>query len=342
LRNLAAPHDHGAICFEKGGLVDFTERIDLFPPIEPFSYGHLDVGDGHEIYFEECGNPRGIPVVLLHGGPGAGSSRTMRRFHDPRHYRIVLFDQRGCGHSRPTASLNCNTTWHLVADIERLRTHLGIGRWQVFGGSWGSTLALAYAESYPERVTGLILRGIFLVRRAEIDWFYTSGCNWLFPDQYAPFVEHIPQAERGDIIAAYYRRLTHADRSEQLAAARIWSAWEGSTLSIFPERTRLRSLTSDQYVLAFARIECHYFVHSGFLNRDAQLLDDAHRLEGIPGVVIAGRYDVITPVKSAWELCQVWPDAELRIVPDAGHAMTEPGTLHELVAATQRFAARGR
>jgi len=219
-----------------------------------------------------------------------------------------------------------------------LRTHLEVSSWQVFGGSWGSTLALAYAQSYPEHVTGLILRGVFLVRHSEVDWFYNGGCSWLFPDEYAPFLEHIPTAERGDIIAAYYRRLTSPNESVQLDAARVWSAWEGSTLSMYPERVRMRSLNSDQYVLAFARIECHYFVHGGFLNRDAQLLEDAHRLNGIPGVVIAGRYDVITPVKSAWELCQIWRNAELRIVPDAGHAMTEPGTLHELVSATQRFA----
>ncbi|MBU2583666.1 MAG: prolyl aminopeptidase [Alphaproteobacteria bacterium] len=318
--------------------MDFSERIDLYPPTEPYRHGHLDVGDGHEIYYEECGNPRGIPALLLHGGPGAGSSRTMRRFHDPRRYRIILYDQRGCGHSRPNASLTANTTWHLVADIERLRTHLGISSWQVFGGSWGSTLALAYAQSYPDKVTGLILRGVFLVRNSEVDWFYNGGCGWLFPDHYRPFLDHIPVSERGDIIAAYYRRLTSPDQSVQLAAARVWSAWEGSTLSMYPERLQMRSLTSDHYVLAFARIECHYFVHGGFLSRDAQLLEDAHRLNGIPGVVVAGRYDVITPVKSAWELCRQWHSAELRIVPDAGHAMTEPGTLHELVAATQRFA----
>lgn len=320
--------------------MDFSERIDLYPPIEPYRHGHLDVGDGHEIYFEECGNPHGIPAILLHGGPGAGSSRTMRRFHDPRIYRIILFDQRGCGHSRPIASLKANTTWHLVADIERLRKHLGVDRWQVFGGSWGSTLALAYAESYPERVTSMILRGIFLVRNSEIDWFYNGGCGWLFPDQYEPFKAHIPAAERSDIISAYYRRLTSPDPDVQLAAARVWSAWEGSTLTMHSERSQMHALSSDQYVLAFARIECHYFLHGGFLNRDAQLLDDAHRLNAIPGAVIAGRYDVITPVKSAWDLCQVWKSAELRIVPDAGHAMTEPGTLHELVTATQRFASK--
>lgn len=321
--------------------MDLGERLDLYPPIEAYRRGHLAVGDGHEIYFEECGNPRGSPVVLLHGGPGAGLSRTMRRFHDPAYYRIVLFDQRGCGHSRPHASLNANTTWHLVNDIERLRLHLGIERWQVFGGSWGSTLALAYAETYPERVTGLILRGVFLIRRAEVDWFYRGGCNWLFPDKYTPFLEHIPPAERGDIIAAYYRRLTDPDRKVQLEAARTWSAWEGSTLSINPEQSPVRSLASDKYVLSFARIECHYFVNGGFLQTDAQLLEDAHRLRDIPGIVVAGRYDVITPVRTAWELCQVWPEAELRIVPDAGHAMTEPGTLHELISATQRFAIFG-
>jgi proline iminopeptidase len=321
--------------------MDLGERLDLYPPLEAYRRGHLCVGDGHDIYYEECGNPRGSPVVLLHGGPGAGSSRTMRRFHDPAYYRIVLFDQRGCGYSQPHASLDANTTWHLVEDIECLRCHLGISRWQVFGGSWGSTLALAYAQTYPEQVTSLVLRGIFLLRRAEVDWFYRGGCNWLFPDEYAHFIEHIPPSERDDILAAYYRRLTSPDLSIQLEAARNWSAWEGATLSLYPAQDRLRSLASDRYVRAFARIECHYFVHGGFLKRDAQLLEDAYRLQNIPGVVIAGRYDVITPVRSAWELCRVWPQSDLRIIPDAGHAMTEPGTLHELISATQRFALMG-
>jgi proline iminopeptidase len=309
-----------------------------YPPIEPYCVGRLAVGDGHELHYEECGNPHGIPVLMVHGGPGGGSNPTMRRYHDPAHYRIVLFDQRGCGRSTPHASLEANTTWHLVADIERLRVRLGIERWQLVGGSWGSTLAIAYAESHPERVAALILRGIFLVRRAELAWFYQEGCSWLFPEAFEAFLAPIPPAERGDLIAAYHARLTHPDPAVRIAAAKAWSVWEGSTLSLYQDPARVAQFAAEAYALAFARIECHYFQNRGFLSADDQLLADAHRLRSIPGTIIHGRYDVVTPVRNAWDLARVWPEAELRIVPDAGHAMTEPGIVHEIIRTTRRLA----
>jgi proline iminopeptidase len=312
------------------------ERLQLYPPIEPYRHGRLKVGDGHEIYFEECGNPRGKPVAVVHGGPGGGCNPTMRRYHDPARYRIVLFDQRGCGRSQPHASLEANTTWHLVADMERLREHLGIERWQLFGGSWGSTLALAYAETHPERVRDIILRGIFLLRREELIWFYQAGCGWLFPEAFEEFRRLVPAEERGDMIAAYYRRLTDPDREVQIAAARAWSIWEGSTLSLFQDPERVKLFGADTYAIAFARIECHYFVNRGFFEREDQLLADVHRIRHLPCTIVHGRYDVVTPVKSAWDLSRVWPEAVLRVVPDAGHAMTEPGIVHELVGGTRR------
>jgi len=316
------------------------QRLGLYPDIASHRTGRLRVSDLHEIYFEECGSPSGKPALLLHGGPGGGINPIMRRYHDPSAYRIVLFDQRGCGRSTPHASLEENTTWHLVDDIERLRVHLGIDRWQVFGGSWGSTLALAYAETYPERVTELVLRGIFMLRRAELEWFYQDGCSWIFPEAFADYVRVIPAAERGDLIAAFYRRLTDEDQAVQLEAARAWSAWEGKTLSLLPDAERVRRFSEEHYALAFARIECHYFVNGGFFHADDQLLQDAHRLRDIPGVIVHGRYDVVTPVKNAYDLHRAWPQADLRVVADAGHAMTEPGIVHELVSATKRFAYR--
>jgi len=312
------------------------ERLTLYPPIEPYRTGMLDVGDGHSVYFEECGNPAGQPAVLVHGGPGGGSNPTMRRFHDPSHYRIILFDQRGCGRSTPNASLEANTTWHLIADMELLRRTLGIEKWQLFGGSWGSTLALAYAEAHPERVHSLVLRGIFLVRRAELDWFYQEGCSWLFPDAFTAFQSPIPPAERGNMIAAYHERLTSPDYAMRVAAARAWSIWEGSTLSLLQDPERIRQFGAEAYAVAFARIECHYFVNGAFFSRDDQLLAEADRLRGIPGTIVHGRYDVVTPVRNAWDLKRAWPSADLRIVADAGHAMSEPGIAHELVAATRR------
>lgn len=314
------------------------QRLPLYPPIEPYRTGRLRVCDVHDLYYEECGNPDGVPALLVHGGPGGGANTIMRRYHDPALYRIILFDQRGCGRSTPHASLENNTTWDLVADMERLRSHLAIERWQLLGGSWGSTLALAYAQAHTDRVSQLILRGIFTLRRAELDWFYQHGCGWLYPDAYEAYQAPIPEAERSDMIAAYYRRLTDPDRAVQLKAARAWSVWEGTTLSLLPDEQRVRHFGSDDYALAFARIECHYFVNKGFFDRDDQLLADAHKMRAVPGVIVHGRYDVVTPLKIAWDLARAWPEADLRIVPDSGHAMTEPGIVHELVSATRRFA----
>lgn len=312
-------------------------RRAIYAPIEPYIAGRLPVSGGHEIYYEVSGNPRGLPAVVVHGGPGGGSNPTMRRFHDPSRYRIILFDQRGCGRSTPHASIDHNTTWDLVEDMERLRRHLGVERWQVMGGSWGSTLALAYAQTHGDRVTQLILRGIFLLREAELRWFYQEGCSWLYPDAFEAYRDLIPPAERGDMIAAYHRRLTAPDRAVQLAAAKAWSMWEGATLSLIQDAERVKLFGADDYAIAFARIECHYFRHRGFFDADDQLLRDAGRLAHIPGVIIHGRYDVVTPLRSAWDLHKAWPSAELRIVADAGHAMTEPGIASEIVAATERF-----
>jgi proline iminopeptidase len=309
----------------------------MFAPIEPYTSGRLKVSGGHEIHYEVCGNPRGIPVIVLHGGPGGGSNPTMRRYHDPARYRIILFDQRGCGRSTPHAEIEHNTTWDLVEDMERLRQHLAVDHWQIMGGSWGSTLALAYAQQHPDRVRQLILRGIFLLRQIELAWFYEDGCSWLFPDAFEHYSGAIPPEERHDMIAAYYRRLTAPDRKVQLEAAKAWSIWEGSTLSLHQDPERVKLFGADDYAIAFARIECHYFVNRGFFRVDDQLLRDAHKIAHIPGVIVHGRYDVVTPLKNAWDLHRVWPSAELRIVPDAGHAMTEPGIVHEIVSATQRF-----
>jgi proline iminopeptidase len=318
--------------------MDSGERRVLYPEIEPYRTGRLPVSSLHEIYFEECGNPQGKPVLMVHGGPGGGSNPTMRRYHDPAHYRIILFDQRGCGRSMPYASLEDNTTWHLVADMEQLRTHLGIERWQLCGGSWGSTLSLAYAETHPGRVTELILRGIFTIRQSELKWFYQEGCSWLYPDAFQAYLAPIPPVERSDMIAAYHTRLTSSDRAVRLEAARAWSVWEGTTLSLMHDDQRIANFGRPEYALAFARIECHYFVNKGFFDRDDQLIADAGKIRHIPGVIVHGRYDVVTPLRSAWDLKQAWPEADLRIVPDAGHAMTEPGIIHELVSASQRFA----
>lgn len=317
---------------------DSVKRRDLFPAVEPSVTGMLPVGDGHAIYFEESGTLTGKPVVVLHGGPGGGLSPLMRRFHDPARHRIVVFDQRGCGRSTPYASLEANTTWHLVADIERLRRHLGIERWQVFGGSWGSTLALAYAETHPDQVTELILRGVFTLRRRELAWFYQEGgASWLFPEAFARFRDHIPAAERDDMIAAYYRRLTHPERAVQVAAARAWSMWEGATLSLLEDRERVARFGAEAYALAFARIECHYFQNRGFFREDGQLLNEVARIRHIPTRIVHGRYDACTPVAIAHDLVSVFPEAVLDVIPDAGHAMTEPGIIDGLVRATIAF-----
>ncbi len=313
------------------------DRRELYPPIEPFAQGRLRVDDRHELYFEQCGNPQGKPVVMLHGGPGGGCNAKMRRFHDPAHYRIVLFDQRGAGRSTPHADLVDNTTWHLVDDIERLRTHLGIERWQVFGGSWGSTLALAYAQKYPDRVTELVLRGIFMLRRWELEWFYQQGASRLYPDAWAHYLAAIPVVERHDLISAYHRRLTGDDAAARLAAARAWAIWEGATSFLLPDEDFVASHDEAEFALAFARIECHYFVNGGFFEVEDQLLRDASRLHGIPGAIVHGRYDVVCPLQNAWDLKAAWPEAELEIIPDAGHSAFEPGHTDALVRATDRY-----
>lgn len=311
----------------------------LYPEIEPYRTGRLRVGGEHEMYFEESGNPHGKPVVFFHGGPGGGTEPKHRRYFDPKTYRIVLFDQRGCGRSTPFASLIDNTTWDLVSDIEKLRTHLEIERWQVFGGSWGSTLALAYAETHPERVTELVLRGIFLLRREEIRWFYQDGASWIFPDAWHEYLTHIPEAERGDLLHAYYRRLTSPDAVTRSAAAKVWSVWEGRTSCLIPSADLIARTAGDDFSLAFARIECHYFVNDGWLTNGRELLAPRNidRIRKIPGVIVQGRYDIVCPLKSAWDLHVAWPEADLRIVPDAGHAASEPGIVNELVSATDHF-----
>jgi proline iminopeptidase len=315
---------------------------DLYPEIEPLETGMLDVGDGQHIYWEVSGNKEGKPVVFLHGGPGAGTTPTHRRLFDPSRYRIVLFDQRGCGLSIPHASepgadLSSNTTWHLVADMERLRAHLGIDRWQVFGGSWGSALALAYAETHPERVTELVLRGIFTLRREELDWFYEGGASAVFPDLWEEFIAPIPLLERGHLVEAYARLLQHPDPEVHEPAAIAWSRWEATTITLLPQADTIARFTAPEYATAFARIENHYFRHGGWWE-EGQLIRDATRLAGIPAVIVQGRYDMCTPTMTAWDLHLAWPEADLRIIGDAGHAFDEPGILDALIQATDRFA----
>jgi proline iminopeptidase len=309
----------------------------LYPTIEPFEQGVLDTGDGHQVYWERCGNPAGKPAVFLHGGPGSGCGPDHRRLFDPAKYCVTLFDQRGCGRSTPHASLEANTTWHLVADIEKLREMSGAERWLVFGGSWGSTLALAYAQTHPARVSELVLRGIFTLRHEELHWFYQEGASWLFPDEWEQFVAPIAPGDRHDLMAAYHRVLTGDDDLARTNAAVAWSHWEGRTITLLPDPTITTAHDNAHFALAFARIENHYFVNHGFF-AEGQLLRDAHKLHGIPGVIVQGRYDVCTPVKTAWDLHQAWPQAEFHLVADAGHAFKEPGILDQLVRATDRFA----
>ncbi|MCA9708006.1 MAG: prolyl aminopeptidase [Myxococcales bacterium] len=312
-------------------------RRSFYPDIEPFDIGRLPVSDLHTIYYEQSGNPEGKPVVFVHGGPGGGTDAKQRRFFDPAAYRIVLFDQRGCGRSTPHAELRENTTWDLVADMEALRQTLGIERWQVFGGSWGSTLALAYAQKHPDRVTELVLRGIFMLRPKELHWFYQEGASAIFPDTWERYLEVIPQAERGDLIKAYYARLTSDDPQVRLAAARAWSIWEASTSFLVQSHDYMTHAGEDEFALAFARIECHYFVNGGFFEVEDQLLRDVDRIRHIPAVIAQGRYDVVCPMMSAWDLHRAWPEAQLQIVPDAGHSAYEPGIVDVLIEATDRF-----
>ncbi len=312
----------------------------LYPESEANRSGRLRVSDLHEIYWEESGNPRGKPVVFVHGGPGGGSDPRYRRFFDPARYRVVLFDQRGCGKSKPHACLEQNTTWDLVSDMERIRELLGIERWQVFGGSWGSTLGLAYAETHPERVTELILRGIFLLREREIRWFYQEGASWIFPEAWERYLEPIPEDERDDLLNAYHRRLTGSDLEARRKAALAWSIWEGSTSRLFVDPDMVRRMATDEFADAFARIECHYFVNKGFFDEDGWLLKNVQRVRHIPGVIVQGRYDCVCPMESAWLLHKAWPEADFSVVPDAGHSVVEPGILRALVRATDRFANR--
>lgn len=316
---------------------EMPERRSFYPEIEPYTAGFLKVSDLHTIYYEECGNPKGKPVLIVHGGPGGGCNPAMRRTHDPEAYRIILVDQRGCGRSTPHAELRENTTWDLVADFEKLREKLGIERWQLCGGSWGSTLSLAYAETHPERITEIILRGVFMLRRWELDWFYQQGTDALFPDAWEGYLAPIPEEERGNLMAAYYKRLTGDNEAEKLACARAWSTWEGTTLSLLPDAERQARFGEDLFAIAFARIECHYFMNKGFFERDDQLLANAHKLKDIPGVIIHGRYDVVTPLKNAWDLKKAWPEAELHIIQDAGHTATEPGIVDALIRAGDKF-----
>lgn len=311
----------------------------LYPPIEPFDQRMMDVGQGHQIYVEQCGNPSGLPVVVLHGGPGGGCSPAMRRYFNPKVFRIVLFDQRGCGRSRPNASVSDNTTWHLVADIERIRAALGIDRWVVFGGSWGATLALIYAQSHPEAVRDLVLRGVFLMTRAELDWFYGGGAGRFWPETWARFVSVIPENERDDLIAAYNRRLFSGDVTQEIRFGRAWSAWENALASV--QSTGQAGESPGDYARAFARLENHYFMNDGFLDFDGQILARMDRIAGIPGVIVQGRYDMICPPGSAFALSEAWPMGELRMVRNAGHALSEPGISAELVRITDAIAVAG-
>lgn len=313
--------------------------LTLYPDIKPYVQHSLAVEPPHVLHVEECGNPHGLPVLFAHGGPGAGCEPYHRRFFDPNIYRIILFDQRGAGRSTPHAELAGNNTQALVSDIERMREHLGIERWVLFGGSWGSTLALVYAETHPERVLGLILRGIFLCRPHEIRWFYQEGANRIFPDYWQDFLRPIPEKERDDLLHAYYRVLTGADEIARMAAAKAWSLWEGRTLTLLENRSVVDHFSDPRTALSLARIECHYFVHDSFLAQN-QILRDAHRLHTIPGVIVHGRYDIVCPVESAWDLHKTWPQAEFKIIPNAGHAASEKGITDALVRAAEDMALR--
>nr|WP_295905786.1 prolyl aminopeptidase [uncultured Bdellovibrio sp.] len=311
--------------------------LELFPEIEPFNKGMLKVSDIHTLYWEECGNPQGKPVVFLHGGPGGGVHPDYRRFFDPKTYRIVLFDQRGSGQSTPNAELRENTTWDLVKDTETIREMLKIDKWMVFGGSWGSTLALAYAITHPERTKALVLRGIFLCRPSEIQWFYQEGASQIFPDVWDEYLKPIPENERHDMVAAYYKRLTHENSDVRLQAAKAWSKWEAATSRLIVDPKAIDEFDDPEYALSFARIECHYFTNNAFFKTNNWLLENVAKIRHIPGVIVQGRYDVVCPARSAWELHKAWPEAKFTIVPDSGHAAMEPGTRSALIEATESF-----
>ncbi|MEM7712744.1 MAG: prolyl aminopeptidase [Cyanobacteria bacterium P01_A01_bin.68] len=310
---------------------------ELYPPREAYQEGKLKVSDLHTIHFEESGNPQGKPIVVLHGGPGGGCPNYYRQYFNPEKWRVIMFDQRGCGKSTPHAELRENTTWDLVSDIEKLREHLGINNWAVFGGSWGSTLSLAYSQTHPERCTGLILRGIFMLRQKELHWFYQEGASNIFPDAWEEYLKPIPPEERSDLLNAYYRRLTSEDKKIRLEAAKSWSIWEASTSKLFVDKSLTNRFGESSFADAFARIECHYFVNKGFFEREDQLLLNVDKIRHIPAVIVQGRYDVVCPMVSAWELHKAWQEAGFIVVADAGHSMTEPGIQSALIDSTDRF-----
>jgi proline iminopeptidase len=309
----------------------------FYPNIDPYETGFLCVSNQHKIYYEESGHPAGQPILFVHGGPGSNTSPVHRQFFDPAHYRIILFDQRGCGKSTPPGSLIDNTTQHLVADMEKLRKHLGVKRWLLFGGSWGSALSLAYAQQHPERVTGLILRGIFTVSHREVSWFYQDGASRIFPDEFEKFIEVAPTSERGDLLEAYHRLLNGTDRDVQVRAARAWCRWEAVTSFLEPREEYTKKFDDELLSLAFAKIECHYFKHNGFFATPTTLIDGVDKLRSIPARIIQGRYDLVCPMETAWILHQAWPEADFRIVPTSGHSAMEEGTVSELVKATDDF-----
>jgi proline iminopeptidase len=310
----------------------------IYPEITPYKTLMLKVSSTHNIYVEESGNPNGKPVIFCHGGPGGAVEAKHRQLFNPENYRIILFDQRGCGKSTPYACLEENTTWDLVSDMEKIRLELNIDKWQVFGGSWGSTLALSYAETHPERVTELVVRGIFLLRRKEIEWFYQEGASWIYPDAWEAYYNYIPENERGDLIGAYHKRIMSPNKEEALRACKEWSLWEGRTSKLFPDEKFIQGYGTDEFALAFAKIESHYFVNGGFFKEDNWLLNNAHRLANISGIIIQGRYDVVCPMRSAWDLHRAWPKSELLVIPDSGHSAFERGIAKALVEATDRFA----
>ncbi|MAF77554.1 MAG: prolyl aminopeptidase [Halobacteriovoraceae bacterium] len=309
----------------------------LYPEIEPYHTDTLSVSDIHTLYYEEVGNPEGRPVVFLHGGPGGGCQANYRRYFDPKKWRIILFDQRGCGQSTPFAELKENTTWDLVEDIEKLRKHLNIDTWAVFGGSWGSTLSLVYSITHPEKVTAIFLRGIFMLREKEINWFYQEGASYMFPDAWEKYIEPIPENERGNLVEAFYKRLTDENPKIRSQAARAWSVWEASTSKLIQDENLMESFGEDHFAEAFARIECHYFTNKGFFESDDYLLKNVGKIRHIPAIIVQGRYDVVCPPTSAWDLHRAWPEAELVMVPDAGHSLSEEGITKVLVEATDRL-----
>lgn len=316
--------------------------LNLYPEIKPYNSGMLKVSELHKIYFEECGNPNGEPVVFLHGGPGGGIRESYRRYFDPDKYRIILFDQRGCGKSLPFAELQENTTWDLVEDIEKIRSHLSISKWAVFGGSWGSTLALAYSQTHPTSVSALFLRGIFMLRQKEIDWFYQEGASYIYPDAFEKYAEIIPETERSNFVIAYYKRLTSEDVETRSQAAKSWSLWEGSTSKLHQNPDMMKDYSGDKFAEAFARIECHYFINKGFLEDENQLLKNVDKIRHIPAIIVQGRYDVVCPMQTSWELHKQWPEAKYVIVQDSGHSLSEEGITKELIQATDSFVHEGK